>query len=117
MKSSTEKSSTPEEQEPTEDNIVAAMEMVAENLEPTIGKTTGAEEDQTATKQVLIRATERDRDRWKEAADSKGISLSEFVRNLCNAAADEILDCNHPQEMRIAYPWSERCMACGHRFL
>lgn len=102
--------------EPIEDNIVAAMDQVAESLEPTIGKSTGADDGKQATKQVLIRATETDHDRWKLAAESKGISLSEFVRNLCNAAAEEILDCAHPAEMRISYPWSERCMACGHRF-
>ena len=116
-KFSTAKSSTPAEEPTTEDNIVAAMDKVAETLEPTIPANTGADEGATATKQVLIRATEEDRDRWKQAAEIKGVSLSEFVRTLCNAAATELLECPHPQEMRKAYPWSERCMACGHRFV
>jgi predicted DNA binding CopG/RHH family protein len=112
-----EKSSTPEVEMPTEDNIAAAMDKVAETLEPTIPANTGADEGGTATKQVLIRATEEDRERWKQAAEAQGISLSEFIRNLANAAASDILDCSHPMEMRKSYPWSERCMACGHRFL
>ena len=114
------KSSIPEDQmtaEPDDDNIVAAMDKVAETLEPTISSNTGAEDGATATKQVLIRATEEDRERWKQAAEAKGVSLSEFIRTLANAAAAEILDCSHPPEMRKKYPWSERCMACGHRFL
>jgi len=101
---------------PAEDNIVAAIDKVAETLEPTIPANTGAEDGGTASKQVLIRATEQDHERWKLAAEAKGISMSEFIRNLCNAAATDILDCSHPPEMRKAYPWSEKCMACGHRF-
>lgn len=130
-KSSTEKSSTqvdraeeqvfgPEEfdNRPEDtDNLAAAMEKVAETIEPTRSHDTNTKsENETANKQVLIRATETDHERWKSAAEKEGISLSEFVRKNCNRAADDILDCQHPPEFRKAYPWAERCIACGHRF-
>jgi len=122
--SSKQNSSTPEETTPTftgpdmnepVDNIEAAMNKVAETIEPTIGPSTGSEEGETASKQVLIRATERDHERWKRAAEKEGISMSEFIRNCCNTAAGDILECQHPVEMRKTYPWSERCMSCGVR--
>jgi hypothetical protein len=122
--SSKQNSSTPEETTPEYtgpdmnqpiDNIEAAMSKVAEVIEPTIGPSTGSEEGETASKQVLIRATERDHERWKRAAEKEGISMSEFIRNCCNNAAGDILECQHPVEMRKTYPWSERCLSCGVR--
>jgi len=99
------------------DNLAAAMEKVVETTEPTRAHDTNTKnETETASKQVLIRATETDHERWKIAAEREGVSLSEFVRTNCNKAADSLLDCQHPAEMRKVYPWSERCMACGERF-
>lgn len=91
------------------------MNQVAETIEPTIPANTGTGDGETASKQVLLRATERDHERWKRAAEKEGISMSEFIRNCCNQAAGDILECQHPIEMRKTYPWSERCLACGLR--
>lgn len=94
------------------DNIEAAMKHVAETIDPTVPHNTNAEDGATATKQVLIRATEADRTKWKLAADHDGISLSEFIRNACNAKAASILECQHPAEMRKFYPWGTTCLKC-----
>lgn len=99
----------------TDDNLKAAMKQVAETMPLTRPSNTNADGDATASKQVLIRATEYDRDRWKQAADKEDISLSEFIRNACNHAAAESLDCQHPIEMRKIYPWSETCLKCKTR--
>lgn len=99
-----------------EDNLVAAMDKVAETLTPTIPQDTNTPANENANKQVLLRASERDHERWKLAAEKQGISMSEFIRNHVNRAADEMLDCQHPAHLRKAYPWSERCLGCGHRF-
>lgn len=103
------------QKETTEDNIEAAMNHVADTLEPTRSPNTNTEEGKTANKQVIVRATEEDHERWKTAASAEGISLSEFMRNSCNKAAGNILECAHPIEMRKTYPWSERCLSCGKR--
>ena len=101
--------------EPEVDNIDAAMAHVAETLTPTRQHHTGAVDGETANKQVILRATEYDHERWKAAAAKEGISMSEFIRNCCNKAAGDILECQHPKEMRKNYPWSEKCLACGKR--
>lgn len=98
-----------------DDNIEAAMAHVAETIEPTRSPNTNSEDGKTANKQVIVRATEDDHERWKAAASFEGISLSEFMRNSCNKAAGNILECSHPREMRKSYPWSERCLSCGKR--
>lgn len=99
-----------------EDNIEAAMDKLAETLEPTRKTNTGSTPGEPALKQVLIRATELDHNRWKEVADRRGQSLSEFVRQVCNVEAERELDCQHPMEFRKNYPWAERCRKCGFRF-
>jgi predicted HicB family RNase H-like nuclease len=103
------------QKETTDDNIEAAMNHVADTLEPTRSPNTNTEEGKTANKQVIVRATEEDHERWKQAAAAESISLSEFIRNCCNKAAGNILECNHPIQMRKTYPWSERCLSCGKR--
>lgn len=98
------------------DNIEQAMQKVAESIKPTRKANTGAEEGSTATKQVLIRTTDEDHARWKEASEKEGVSLSEFLRNAANNSASEILDCKHPQEHLKWYPWGSRCTKCGLRW-
>jgi predicted DNA binding CopG/RHH family protein len=98
------------------DNIEAAMDRVADAIEPTRSHNTNTAEGETTQRQVLIRSTERDHDRWKAAAAAQGISTSEFIRNSCNAAASVLLDCQHPLEFRKIYPWSDVCLKCGTRF-
>lgn len=98
-----------------EDNIEAAMEKLAETLEPTRKTNTGSTPGEPAMKQVIVRATEYDHDRWKLTAERQGVSLAEFVRRLCNEAAAYEIDCPHPIEFRQSYPWSERCTKCNVR--
>lgn len=99
----------------TQDNIEAAMNKVAETIKPTRPSNTNTGDGELASKQVLIRATESDQTRWKEAAAKQDISMSEFIRNVCNAAASTLLDCTHPKEFRKTYPWSDQCLKCGER--
>lgn len=104
-----------DEFENANDNLDAAMNKVLETLEPTRPHNTNTADGETTQRQVLIRATERDHDRWKEAAAKQGISTSEFIRNSCNAAAADMLDCKHLPEFRKIYPWSDVCLKCGTR--
>ena len=96
------------------DNVEAAMDKVAETLDHTISSKI-SDDDGPADKQILIRSTVRDHERWKLAAEREGKSLSAFVRDLVNVSVTEILDCSHPAEYRQAYPWSETCLKCGTR--
>lgn len=97
-----------------DDNLVAAMDKVAETLEPTVPKHVGTP-DKPAQKQVLIRTTEEDHARWKAAAEHLGLTLSDYLRGLANDRTAEILDCPHPLNMRRAYPWAQFCNQCGQR--
>lgn len=98
------------------DNVEAAMKKVAETMKPTRKANTGAEDGGTATKQVLIRTTDEDHARWKEAADKEGVTLSDFLRRAANASATDVLDCKHPAEFMKWYPWGNRCTKCGERW-
>ena len=64
-------------------------------------------------RQVMIRTSPEDHERWKQAAERNGQTLSDFARQTLNAAATEILDCQHKNT--ISYPWSEICKDCNHR--
>lgn len=99
---------------PPLDNVEAAMDKVAETLDPKVS-TTISDDDGPADKQVLIRSTARDHERWKMAAEREGKSLSAFIREIVNTSVTEILDCSHPMEFRQSYPWSETCRKCGTR--
>lgn len=68
-----------------------------------------------ADKQILIRLTETDRERWKQAADSVGLTVSQMIRDVVNDFAEKTLDCSHPINRRRYYPWSEVCLECGTR--
>lgn len=97
------------------DNIEAAMDKVAETTSLGRSSNVGSEAGDPAQRQVLIRATNSDHDRWKRAAATQGVSLSEFIRDCLNQRTKELLECSHPLEKRKWYPWSETCMACGER--
>jgi hypothetical protein len=101
--------------EPSGDNMAAAMSKVVESMPLTRKPKTNTVDGETASRQVILRATERDHDRWKGAAAAQNISMSEFIRNVCNAAADDLLDCKHPSPFRKTYPWSDQCLKCGMR--
>lgn len=91
------------------------MEQVAQTTSKGRSSNAGGKQGDPASKQVLIRANEVDHERWKRAAEKKGVSMSEFIRDCLNDRAKELLDCSHPLQMRRWYPWSEMCLACGQR--
>ena len=95
------------------DNLEQAMNAVADVMEHTIS--TRLEGDTPADKQVLIRATDIDRERWKNAAQKEGKSLAQFLRDTINEKVVEILECSHPAERRRIYPWAEFCLRCNQR--
>lgn len=66
-------------------------------------------------KQVLVRVSEGQREKWRECAESDGLSVSEWLRGLAEARWREVFTCQHPLEFRKSYPWSEFCLACGER--
>lgn len=101
------------EEHDVEDNIEAAMDKVAETLEPT--RQPRPENEDAFSKQVLIRASQRDHERWKMAAATLGVSMAEFVRDCANSRATDLLDCSHPLNQRRYYPWAEFCLKCGMR--
>lgn len=92
----------------------AAMDKVAETLTPTVA-TISKEDKGPADKQVLIRTTAPERDRWKQAAEKEGVPLSQFIRDLLNKRAMELLECAHPINERRYYPWAEFCLKCDTR--
>ena len=99
------------------DNLEMAMEDVAESIKPTRKPKTGAKDGEVAGKQVLIRATDEDHARWKDAAERKGVSMAEFIRDAVNAATKEYLDCPHPSNMKRFYPWATTCLQCGYKWV
>lgn len=72
-------------------------------------------ESEPTVKQVMIRATPEDHERWKRAAELDGKTMSDFIRDTVNSATSELLDCTHPVQFRKVYPWSETCIKCGTR--
>ena len=99
------------------DNLEMAMSEVAESIKPTRKPKTGAKDGEPAAKQVLLRATEDDHARWKEAAERKGVSMAEFIRDAVNVFAKELLDCPHPSNMKRFYPWATTCLQCGQQWV
>ena len=97
-----------------DDNIEAAMAQVAEDMDLTVS-TRVSDDDGPADKQILIRATESDRERWKRAAEVEAVSLSALIRSTMNTKVTEILDCTHPLQFRKSYPWAEFCTKCDMR--
>lgn len=96
------------------DNVEAAMNDLAEDMDLTVS-TRVSDDDGPADKQVLIRATEHDRERWKRAAEKVGLSLSALVRDVMNKQATDVLDCSHPPQYRKDYPWASFCTKCDMR--
>lgn len=97
-----------------QDNLKAAINKAAETISPTVSSI-NKEDDGPADKQVLIRTTESERERWKVAAESLNITLSQFIRETLNKRATELLECSHPVEFRRWYPWAEFCLKCNTR--
>ena len=96
------------------DNLKSAMDKVAESVEPTVS-TIIKEDGGPASDQVLIRTTKAEKARWKQAADTLGIPMSQFFREVINARAEELIGCTHPMNMRRFYPWAQFCNKCNTR--
>lgn len=93
------------------DNLGPAMDKIAETLNPTISKP--GKKGSPAQAQILVRVTTETRDRWKQAAEHTGKPVSDFIRDLVNGAANEILECSHPTNMRRTNIRHEYCLKCG----
>lgn len=94
-----------------------ATEAATVNLTQPLTKkaNTQTEPGAPADKQVIVRVTEEMRDYWKAAAEATGVSLSEYIRELVQANAEDVLECSHPVEALRTYPWSKVCLKCGVR--
>jgi hypothetical protein len=102
---------------PEHSNIRAAMDKVAESIEPTIA-TSNIDEEGPADKQVLIRTNEAERERWKSAAEKEAMTLSAWIRKALNESASNVLDCPHPIDLIRFYPWAggkKVCTRCRQR--
>lgn len=101
-------------EEPTNSNIKAAMDKVAENIDMSVSPLV-KEDDGPADKQILIRTTDYERDRWKDASSKEQLTVSAWIRKTLNTEAKNILECLHPVEFVKYYPWARTCMKCGQR--
>lgn len=97
-----------------ETNLAAAVAKEAESKDKAIASELSPEEG-PADKNVLIRLTGSDRERWKAAAEKAGVPMSQMIRDLVNKGVSDLLDCPHPINHRRYYPWAEFCLACKSR--
>jgi len=95
------------------DNLKVAVGKIAETMDMTVSALVG--DDGPTTKQVIVRTTDDDHERWKRASQRDGKSMSQFIREAVNARVSDILDCQHPINMRRYYPWAEFCLKCNSR--
>lgn len=95
-------------------NIVPAMNKVVESLDMTI-RPIVKEDEGPAQVQQLIRCTEQDRDRWRRSATESNMTVSAWIRETLNKEAKNILECQHPLEMMLVYPWAKICKKCNTR--
>lgn len=95
-------------------NLVTAIAREAESPDKAIAHEIYPE-DGPADKNILIRLSGKDRERWKEASDKMGLTVSQMIRDTVNAKVQDVIDCSHPISSRRYYPWSEFCLACGTR--
>lgn len=98
---------------PQEDNVELAMDKVVETMDLSVSTNLG--EDGPSNKQIIVRTTDNDHERWKLASQKEGKSMSQFIRDTINERVIDILDCSHPIEMRRYYPWAEHCLRCNTR--
>lgn len=101
-------------EEPELNNLISAIAREAESDDMGVSNEISPE-DGPADKNILIRLPSKDRERWKEAADKAGTTVSQMIRDTMNTRVSEVLDCPHPTHMRRYYPWSEFCLACQTR--
>ena len=99
--------------DPEISNLVAAIDREAHGDKSI--STEVSPEDGPADKNILVRLTNKDRERWKEASERIGVTMSQMIRDAVNVKVIEVLDCSHPTNMRRYYPWSEFCLKCSTR--
>jgi hypothetical protein len=99
---------------PENDNLELAMNKVAETMDFLVSTNLG--EDGPSNKQVIVRTTDKEHERWKSASQKDGKSMSQFIRDCVNEKVTDILDCSHPLNQRRYYPWASFCMRCNARF-
>lgn len=98
--------------------VLRAGEVAAKSVDKVVEELLDSpveEEDSTRNRQVLIRVSEVQRERWQRAAESDGLSMSEWLRQMADFRYREIFECTHPMDQRQIYPWSEFCLKCGVR--
>jgi predicted HicB family RNase H-like nuclease len=96
-----------------QDNLKVAVDKVAETMDMTVSNVVG--DDGPSTKQIIVRTTDAEHERWKMAAHKIGKSMSQFIRDSVSAKVSETLDCQHPLNLRRYYPWAEFCLKCNTR--
>lgn len=98
----------------TTDGLEEAMTLVMKTLPLTITASSGARPG-AGTVQVIVRASEESRTRWKETAALLGISVAQLARNLLDGEANRILNCTHPKPAQRYNQWGSICTACGQQ--
>ena len=101
-------------EEELENNLAMAMDKVLDAEGVAVSTELDADNG-PAGKQILIRIPEKDRERWKQASEITGQTMSQLIRDSVNNSVAGILDCQHPINRRRYYPWAEFCLECGQR--
>ena len=95
-------------------NIGPAMDKVVESMNLSIQPIV-KEDDGPAQVQQLIRCTDTDRDRWRQASSLCNMTVSAWIRQTLNNEATTLLECDHPMNMMKLYPWAKICTKCNTR--
>ena len=95
-------------------NLNAAVKKISETTNLSITPIEKTDEGPAGTS-VLIRTTEQTREMWRRAAEITGLSMSAWIREVLNARAIELLECQHPMNMMKIYPWAKICTKCNTR--
>jgi hypothetical protein len=93
-------------------NIKIAMDKISETMESKIPLSV-TNDGGPADKQVLIRTTEQEREKWKMASEKDGLNLSAWIRKHLNEQSEKVLTCQH--EVVKSYPWATICVKCRQR--
>jgi len=99
----------------TNENLASAIKHVADTTNLSISPIDKSEDSGPAGTSVLIRTTDENRERWRRAAEINGQTMSAWIRDILNARATELLECQHPMNMMKFYPWAKICTKCNTR--
>lgn len=98
------------------ENIRAAIDKVISTSDMNVRRMQ-KDDDGPASKQVLIRTTDLDRENWKKVSEIVGTTLSAWIRETLNEKARIFLECDHPESFTRSYPWAVLCNKCGRRII